>query len=90
MKLFNILREIAAGFIQAMSNRMLSQWWAEITTTDPRCTYYFGPFGSALEARKAYPGYVEDLQNENAQGIAVTIKLCQPEILTICDREIEG
>ncbi|NJR49901.1 MAG: DUF1816 domain-containing protein [Leptolyngbyaceae cyanobacterium CSU_1_3] len=86
MKLFKILSEIAAGFFQAR----FSQWWAEITTADPRCTYYFGPFGSALEARKAYPGYVEDLQNENAQGIAVTIKLCQPEVLTICDREIEG
>ncbi len=85
MKLFNIFKQVIAGFIRAMLNR----WWVEITTADPRCTYYFGPFNSALEARKAYPGYVEDLEGEGAQGITITIKLCRPEILTICGPGVE-
>lgn len=60
-------------------------WWAEITTNSPRCTYYFGPFQSYVEAKQAYPGYIEDLNSEGAQGIVVVIKRCQPELLTICE-----
>lgn len=85
MKLLNIFTQVLTGFIQAL----FKQWWVEIMTTDPQCTYYFGPFSSALEARKAYPGYVEDLQGEGAQGITVTIKLCKPEILTSCGSGVE-
>jgi hypothetical protein len=58
-------------------------WWVEITTDTPRCVYYFGPFSSAQEARSAQGGYVEDLENESAQGIQVVVKRCKPEVLTI-------
>lgn len=60
-------------------------WWAEITTTSPRCVYYFGPFQTSSEARVAYPGYVTDLDSEGAQGIVVVLKRCKPKELTIFD-----
>ncbi len=58
-------------------------WWVEVKTESPRCTYYFGPFLTAAEAEAAKPGYVEDLQQEAAQGIEVVIKRCKPSQLTI-------
>lgn len=60
-------------------------WWVEIITETPRCTYYFGPFASADEAQAAQSGYLEDLEQEGAQGIRVTIKRCKPTELTIAD-----
>ena len=59
--------------------------WVEIVTDNPRCTYYFGPFFSTQEAQEAKGGYVEDLENEGAQGISVTVKRCKPTNLTIFD-----
>ena len=58
-------------------------WWVEILTTQPQCTYYFGPFASSNEANIAIPGYVEDLESELAQDIQTHIKRCKPPILTI-------
>lgn len=60
-------------------------WWVEIVTQNPRCTYYFGPFLSVKEAQAASSGYIEDLQQEGAQGIAVNVKRCKPADLTIAD-----
>lgn len=57
-------------------------WWVEISTQNPSCLYYFGPFDSLLEAKSYESGYVEDLQSENAQDIRVIIKQCQPQVLT--------
>ncbi len=57
-------------------------WWVEITTTRPHCIYYFGPFDDFAEAYGHQGGYVEDLQEEGAQGIMIKIKQCQPLVLT--------
>ena len=59
-------------------------WWVEIQTKNPQCTYYFGPFETAVEARGSQDGYLEDLRQEQAQIITVEIKQCQPKELTIC------
>lgn len=58
-------------------------WWVEITTQHPRCTYYFGPFTTVVEADEAKAGYIEDLEGERAEGIEVTIKRCKPVHMTI-------
>lgn len=58
-------------------------WWVEILTARPYCTYYFGPFKSAKEAVLVQDGYIEDLVNEEAQGIAIKIKWCKPRQATI-------
>lgn len=60
-------------------------FWVEIITDDPQCTYYFGPFSSKQEAESAQGGYIEDLENEGAQGISVMIMRCKPTNLTIFD-----
>jgi Domain of unknown function (DUF1816) len=60
-------------------------WWVEIVTQNPRCTYYFGPFLSSSDARSSSIGYVEDLEIEGAQGIAVRVKRCKPNTLTIAE-----
>lgn len=57
-------------------------WWVKIITTKPRCTYYFGPFANTQEAELAQAGYIEDLEQEQAQGIAAQIEWSQPRELT--------
>ena len=79
------LKEVLINFFQGFG----WAWWVEITTQTPRCTYYFGPFRYFAEARDAHFGYVEDLRNEAAQEITVTIKRCQPDVLTVCASEME-
>jgi Domain of unknown function (DUF1816) len=58
-------------------------WWIEISTSQPSCLYYFGPFANSKEAEMLMTGYVEDLENESAQGIKTKIKRCKPDQLTI-------
>jgi hypothetical protein len=58
-------------------------WWVEISTAEPQCVYYFGPFANAQAADLATAGYVEDLESENAQAIRVQVKRCKPNRLTI-------
>ncbi|WP_448563717.1 DUF1816 domain-containing protein [Trichothermofontia sp.] len=65
-------------------------WWIEITTELPHCTYYFGPFTSEQEARAEKRGYIEDLEQEGAQGIVVIIKRCKPDDLTIYEDDDEA
>jgi hypothetical protein len=57
----------------------------EISTAEPKCTYYFGPFASANVANLAQAGYVEDLESERAKVLKVQIKRCKPNRLTIDD-----
>uniref|UniRef100_UPI00286C3FDC DUF1816 domain-containing protein n=1 Tax=Chamaesiphon sp. OTE_8_metabat_110 TaxID=2964696 RepID=UPI00286C3FDC len=49
----------------------------------PNCTYYFGPFVNATQAEGAVKDYVENLENEFAQGIQTQVKRCKPVRLTI-------
>lgn len=58
-------------------------WWIKVRTESPNCTYYFGPFDSEHEARLSQGGYIDDLQQENAQGITTEIKRIRPKTLTI-------
>ncbi len=62
-------------------------WWVKIDTETPHCTYYFGPFDSAMEAEQSQSGYVEDLEEEGAKGITVQISQYQPIDLTIYEEE---
>ncbi len=61
-------------------------WWVEIKTSQPSCTYYFGPFDSEPEATAARGGYIEDLEQEGAQSIQTAVQYCRyPDQLTITD-----
>lgn len=81
MTLLHKLKNTVSGFLPKSN----MAWWVEITTTEPRCKYYFGPFQNSSEAGAASPGYVEDLESEEAQGIAINIKYCKPNVLTVFD-----
>jgi hypothetical protein len=79
-----IWQNLKEGLIN-ISNNFGVAWWVEVTTQNPRCTYYFGPFLNSVEATSAIKGYVEDLELEGAQGINVIVKRCKPDRLTIAD-----
>jgi hypothetical protein len=63
-------------------------YWLKITTKVPQCIYYFGPFDSSREAKMLQAGYIEDLMEEEAQGIHVELEQRDmPTELTICEDE---
>ncbi|AFZ46319.1 protein of unknown function DUF1816 [Cyanobacterium stanieri PCC 7202] len=59
--------------------------WIKITTENPRCTYYFGPFLTEKEARNNQQGYIDDLLEEGAKEIKTLIRRFKPTELTIFD-----
>lgn len=65
-------------------------WWIEVTTESPSCTYYFGPYVSAGEAKAALAGFVEDLEQEGARNIRAGVKRCKPVQLTIFDENAKS
>lgn len=72
------------NFFSSLLGLFSTPWWVKITTADPHCIYYFGPFDSEEEATQAKPGYVEDLQAEGAQQIRTSFEhISEPEELTI-------
>jgi Domain of unknown function (DUF1816) len=73
------MKEFSIGLL----NTFGLAWWVKIDTDKPRCTYYFGPFISSQEAELSKGGYLEDLEQEGAQGIRVEILRCKPSSLTI-------
>lgn len=81
MTLWNDLKENLINLLHSLG----LAWWVEIVTQNPRCTYYFGPFLSSKEAEAAKVGYLEDLEQEGAQEIAVKIKRCKPGNLTVAE-----
>lgn len=65
---------------------IVQQYWIEVTTAKPSCLYYFGPFLTHKGAKLALPGFIEDLETENAEDIKAEIKRCQPQELTIFEQ----
>ncbi|MBL1178574.1 DUF1816 domain-containing protein [Pantanalinema sp. GBBB05] len=60
-------------------------WWVEITTSDPDCIYYFGPFPNSEEASDMCPDYVQALVKTGKQKISPVIKHCYPAELMPCN-----
>jgi hypothetical protein len=79
--------ENATNFWTDFLDKIGRAWWIEMITQVPNCTYYFGPFMSAKTALFAQSGYIEDLEREASQIIAINIKRCQPQELTIFEDE---
>lgn len=72
------------NFFTSLFGLFSNPWWVKITTSEPNCVYYFGPFDNEEEATQAKPGYIEDLQQEGAQQIQFVIKqMAEPKELTI-------
>ncbi len=81
----NLFKNIFTSVLEALGLAV----WIEIVTDSPRCTYYFGPFTSESEAELAKIGYIEDLEAEGSKGLAVMVKRCKPEKLTIYDDSLD-
>ena len=79
------LKTIANSLIDKTA---IKPYWVEITTKQPHCTYYFGPFDTSVEAKTMQHGYVEDLMAEQAVDISVNIKRCLPTKLTVTEEEL--
>jgi hypothetical protein len=78
---WNNLKEVVTNVFQNLG----LAWWVEVATQTPRCTYYFGPFLNSAEAKAASKGYIEDLEQEGAQGLNVNVKRCKPVTLTVAE-----
>jgi hypothetical protein len=83
----NALRGLL-GFIisifKTLSDRQMEKsWWVQVKTENPKYTYYFGPFESLKVARDKQPGFVEDLQAEQAEVSHAGVEWCNPPALTI-------
>ncbi|MEM7595473.1 MAG: DUF1816 domain-containing protein [Cyanobacteria bacterium P01_A01_bin.83] len=64
-------------------------YWLKVTTKVPQCVYYFGPFDSLSEAKALQAGFIEDLMEEDAQGIHLELEQCsEPDALTVCEDEL--
>ena len=72
-----------------LSDTLGFAYWVKIDTELPCCTYYFGPFVRIKSAEEAKIGYIEDLKQEGALGITVSIDHFKPQELTICDDLVE-
>ncbi|MGK7908544.1 MAG: DUF1816 domain-containing protein [Synechococcus sp.] len=58
-------------------------YWVVVTTENPACVYYFGPFLRQQEAEDSKSGYIADLETEGAMGITAEVKKCRkPNKLT--------
>ena len=84
----NLSKMPKESLVISVLERLKLALWIEIVTEQPQCTYYFGPFACAKTAQKAVSGYIEDLEQESAQLIAVTFKRFAPKKLTIEDHEL--
>ncbi len=72
------------NFLSNLFSSFSKPWWVEISTSNPRWLYYFGPFDTENEAALHKGGYIEDLEQEGAQQISVTLKCCPaPAHLTV-------
>lgn len=83
----NMFSGLTNGFTKLL-NQLGLAWWVEVVTDSPRCTYYFGPFISANEAKALQAGYIKDLEQEGAQGIVAKVKRCKPAQLTIYEDDL--
>lgn len=72
------------NFFSSIFSFFFSSWWIKITTAEPNCIYYFGPFNNEAEANQAKPGFIEDLESEGALQIQTSLQQSgEPEQLTI-------
>ena len=72
------------NFFSSLFGFAATPWWIKITTAEPNCIYYFGPFDSEAEALQHQPGFIEDLEGENAHQIEASLQRSEaPEKLTV-------
>ena len=58
-------------------------WWLRVTTKEPCCEYYFGPFSQRCDVAIRRGGFIKDLYDEGATQIETEILWYRPTELTI-------
>ena len=72
------------NFFSGLFGFFSTPWWIKVTTAEPNCIYYFGPYDSQSEAMGAKPGFIEDLEQEGAVQIEASFQRSpEPDELTI-------
>jgi hypothetical protein len=66
-------------FVASFLDQFGWAWWVKVTTKEPQCIYFFGPFVTEAEAKKAQPGYIEDLKQEGAVDIIAEVSRMRPD-----------
>lgn len=90
IEILNTLSQTIEQIFVSYLEQMGKAWWVKISTKNPDCIYYFGPFVSHREAQLSQLGYIEDLERERPQLISIEIKQCQPKELTIFEDELKS
>ncbi|MFW6357836.1 MAG: DUF1816 domain-containing protein [Chroococcales cyanobacterium] len=81
---------ISDDLVLSCVDRIGLAWWIQVVTESPSCIYYFGPFTSAKLAHKHLFGYLEDLEQEEANIVSVDIKQTQPKVFTVEGESVEA
>lgn len=71
------------SFFRFLEQQVDNAWWVRIQTENPEYTYYFGPFESRAIAQTKLSGFVDDLNDEQAQVSNCTVEWCAPSQVTI-------
>lgn len=72
------------NFFSGLFGFLSTPWWIKVTTAEPNCIYYFGPYDSQSEAIDAKSGFIEDLEQEGAVRIETSLQRSpEPDELTI-------
>lgn len=83
----NALRGVLSLFVAILKAISPDQadkaWWVRIKAENPEYTYYFGPFQVMQSAEAKLPGFIEDLQAENAKVSQSRVLWCNPPKVTI-------
>lgn len=72
------------NFFSGLFGFLSTPWWIKVTTAEPNCIYYFGPYDNQSEAIDARPGFIEDLEKEGAVRIETSLQRSpEPDELTV-------
>ena len=65
--------------IRNLGNKLGLAWWAEVETTNPSTTYWYGPFLTKRGLNQNLEKFLSDLSKEGSKDINHNIVRCNKE-----------
>ena len=65
--------------IRNFGNKLGLAWWAKIETSQPSCTYWFGPFITKRSLKENISSFIKDLSDEGSKNIKHSLVRCKKE-----------
>jgi hypothetical protein len=59
--------------VRSSANALGLAWWAQVRTSDPDVTYWFGPYVRRSTLERDLPAFLDDLRSEEPAGIEHTL-----------------